>query len=182
MDISERGQNELKKVIMKRITQDNINRLANIMSSNLCELYFGIRTKFTEGKRLNVDFSNTWRIIQLFVTGIRSDCTFVQTLAKQIGINKNTVSDEKTSAINDRNKYLSRYKKQESCKMRRRLSTQAKNTLMGRNTRDKCRHRTEKLKPNEKASKKVKIKDKSQQKCSNCGQLGHTKSKCMQTI
>ena len=56
MDISERGQNELKKVIMKRITQDNINRLANIMSSNLCELYFGILTKFTEGKRLNVDF------------------------------------------------------------------------------------------------------------------------------
>ena len=50
MDISERGQIELKKVILKRITQDNIDRLANIMSSNLCELYFGILTKFTEGK------------------------------------------------------------------------------------------------------------------------------------
>ena len=66
MDINERGQNKLKNIIMKRIAQDNINRLTNIMSSNLCELYFGILTKFTKGKRLNVDFSNTWRIMQLF--------------------------------------------------------------------------------------------------------------------
>ena len=112
MDISERGQIELKKVILKRVTQDNIDRLTNIMSSNLCELYFGILTKFTEGKRRNVDFSNKWRVMQLFVAGIRSDCNFVQTLAKKIGIKKNTVSDEKTSTLNDRETYLSGYKKQ----------------------------------------------------------------------
>ena len=40
MDISERGQIELQTVTLKRICQDNIDRLANIMSSNLCELYF----------------------------------------------------------------------------------------------------------------------------------------------
>ena len=84
--------------------------------------------------------------MQLFVAGIRNDCNFIQTLAEQIGIKKNTVPDEKSSAINDRKKYLSGYKKQESCKMRRRFSTQAKNTLMGRNARDKCCHRSKKIK------------------------------------
>ena len=35
IDISERGQIEIKKVILKRITQDNIDRLANITSCQL---------------------------------------------------------------------------------------------------------------------------------------------------
>ena len=91
MDISEKGQVELKIVILKRVTKDNIGRITNIMSSNLCELCFGILTKFTEDKRLNVDFSNTCCVMQLFVAGIRSDFSFAQKIAEQIGIKKNIV-------------------------------------------------------------------------------------------
>ena len=55
MDISTNGQMALTKVIQSRLNVDNIDRLASILSSNCCEQYFGILVKYSQGKRLNLD-------------------------------------------------------------------------------------------------------------------------------
>ena len=63
MNVSLIGQNKLKSVISKRLTKDNVDKVAELMSSNLCELYFGVLSKYTEEKRLNVDSGDAWRIM-----------------------------------------------------------------------------------------------------------------------
>ena len=47
MNFSLTCQDELKQVIMKRITKENVDKQTEIMSSNLFELYFGVLAKFT---------------------------------------------------------------------------------------------------------------------------------------
>ena len=53
-------QNEVIKVITSRITEESVDKLEEITSSNLCELYFGVLTKFSEGKRMNLDHADAW--------------------------------------------------------------------------------------------------------------------------
>ena len=145
MNISTSGQHELKSVISKRLTEKNVDKVAELMSSNLCELYFGVLTKFTEGKRLNVDSGDAWRIMQYFVAGMRSDPNFVRNLAAEIGIANTTIAAKKEELRLKRKEYLSTYKQTEKAMFRRKVTKQAKNVLLGRNSRDKCRHEPDKL-------------------------------------
>ena len=52
MNISLKGQDTVQNEINKRITSENIDRIANLLSSNPCENYFGCLVKYSEGKRL----------------------------------------------------------------------------------------------------------------------------------
>ena len=72
MDISLTGQNEMKKVIISRLNSINLDKLDAILSSNGCENYSGVLVKFSQGKRLNLDQSDSWRVLQAFVAGLRS--------------------------------------------------------------------------------------------------------------
>ena len=181
MNISLIGQNEIKTIISSRITVDNIDKLAEIMSSNLCELYFGVLNKFSEGKRLNLDHADAWQIMQLFVAGILSDKEYTNRVSTDIGINKNTISNIKLSKMVSKKKYHSDYKRTEAAIFRRKLSKQGKNLLLGRNAKDKSRHIPDKLLIKS-TPKKRKKKSTSETKCSNCGRPGHTKSDCMEVI
>ena len=55
MDINIIGQNSMKKVISSQLSVANVDKLASILSSNVCENYFGILVKFSQGKRINLD-------------------------------------------------------------------------------------------------------------------------------
>ena len=70
MDLSCEGQDILTKVILSRITIENINSIAEILSSNRCENYFSVLVKYTEGKRINMDASDSWRVLHAFVAGL----------------------------------------------------------------------------------------------------------------
>ena len=149
MDVSETGQNELKSVIMTRITYANEDRLAIIMSSNICELYFGVLSKFSHGKKINLDHGDSWRVMQLFVVGLMSCNNFTTKISKEIGVSSSIVREKKTNTLSIRKEYMSKYKKQEITIFRRKLSKQAKNVLLAKNSREKQRHRPEKLKATE---------------------------------
>ena len=55
MDMSTKGKEKLIKVISSRLSIENLDKVFKILSSNLCENYFSMIVKFTEGKRLNTD-------------------------------------------------------------------------------------------------------------------------------
>ena len=55
MDVNLQGQLEMKKIISTRLTSENADKLAIILSSNFCENYFGVLVEFSEGKILNLD-------------------------------------------------------------------------------------------------------------------------------
>ena len=86
MDISLTGQNEMKKVITSRLNSTNLDKLAAILNSNVCENYFGVLVKFSQSKRLNLDHSDSWRVLQAFVAGLRSNKSFTQTIRIKTGV------------------------------------------------------------------------------------------------
>ena len=55
MDLSEEGCDRLIKVLMKRFNLESIDRIADMACSNSAEGFWGMVTKFSEGKRLNLD-------------------------------------------------------------------------------------------------------------------------------
>ena len=55
MDISSEGQQLLQKVMSLPLSIENLDVVARMLSSNICENYFAILAKHTEGKRINMD-------------------------------------------------------------------------------------------------------------------------------
>ena len=61
-------------------------------------------------------------------------------------------------------------------------SKQGKTLLLGRYSKDKCRHIPDKLKLVKATPKKRKNKTISETKCSNCGQMVHKRSDCIEVL
>lgn len=91
MNISLKGQDIIKNEIKKRLTRDNIYRIAKILSSNRCENYFGCLVKYSKGKILNVDATNTWHVHQAFVAGLRSNSNFTSDLMEELKLGNNLI-------------------------------------------------------------------------------------------
>ena len=62
---------------------------------------FGSLVKLTKGKRFNVDRSETWRIIQSFVVGLRSNANFISELRLTLGLESNAIRENKAQRIKD---------------------------------------------------------------------------------
>ena len=79
-DLSISRKLPLKQFISSRLNVDNIDCLASILRSNCREQYFGILGKYSQGKRLNLDKTDSWRVLQLFVAGLRINANFTSDL------------------------------------------------------------------------------------------------------
>ena len=86
MDISIIGQNSMKKVISSRLSAANVDKLASILSSNVCENHFGILVKFSQGKYLNLDQCDSWRGLQALVSGLCSNPDFTSEVRDKTGV------------------------------------------------------------------------------------------------
>ena len=179
MDISLEGQTELKSVIRKRLNVKNVDRLAKILSSNCCENYFSCLVKYSQGKRLNQDMTDEWRMLQYFVAGLRSNADFTSDLMTKLGLTESIVRNEMKALIKKRKSYDKERFLSEKTKNRRKCTKQVRNHLMGKDDSKMNKHRTDKMKPT--ASAKLNVtKKKKESKCGNCGQLGHTAQQCVQ--
>jgi len=58
MDLSEYGIGVLVRELMKRFNTKNIDKLAQMACGNSCEAFFGVLTKFSEGKHLNLEHTD----------------------------------------------------------------------------------------------------------------------------
>jgi hypothetical protein len=67
MDLSDYGIDRLEKEIKSRFNCKNIDKLAKMACSNSCEAFFGVLTKFAEGKRLNLEGKDLWKNMILLV-------------------------------------------------------------------------------------------------------------------
>ena len=83
MNISLVGHLEMRKMISKRSTIENTNKLASILSANLCENYFGILVKYSQGKIINLDQTDSWCVLQSFVAGLRSNVNLSKEICRK---------------------------------------------------------------------------------------------------
>ena len=178
MDISFAGQEILCNIILSRITLDNIDRIARILSSNVCENYFSMLTQFTHGKRKNTDFTDTWRVQQYMIAGLKSNANFTSLIFEKIGVSKSFIRTRYMERKVATRNYHKKYDCSEQQIARRKMTTQVRNHLLQKFEKNSGRHISEKVKPTETTDKSKKRRKKS--KCGNCGKLGHNRTNCVE--
>jgi hypothetical protein len=75
MSMDQEGKEMCIQAIQSRVNKNNIDQLAKILSSNICECYFSVLVKFSHGKRLNLGQSDSWEVLLNFVGGLMSHTT-----------------------------------------------------------------------------------------------------------
>ena len=132
MDISLTGQSEMKKVIISRLNSINLDKLDAILSSNGCENYSGVLVKFSQGKRLNLDQSDSWRVLQAFVAGLRSNKSFTQTIRIKAGVLPSLERDRQMYVVNKIKEQSRVDHATDLCKKSRKVTKQIRAHLMGK--------------------------------------------------
>ena len=136
----------------------NLDRIARILSSNCCEQYFGCLVKYSQGKRLNQDMTDSWRVLQYFVAGLRSNANFTSDLIEHIGLVPSHIRNEMKLKIKKNKEYQSKYHKEEKQIHRRKCTKAVRDHLMGKEESKKGKHKTDKMKPTVSAKKKTQRK------------------------
>lgn len=180
LSVNAKGQQYLMKIIASRVSEKNVDRLAKIRSSNVCENFFSCLSKFSHGKRLNLDQTDSWSVMQMFVTGLRSDGDFVDKVNAKLGIRSSVVREKERAKI-ERKRQLDRKRKAtDEYKEVRKLKSRKKDARMAEAASKKVAsscHKTDKMHPTE-SCKSSATNKKRKGKCSNCGTVGCRKNTC----
>ena len=193
MDLSIAGQSVLIEIITARLGEVNIDTVGKILSSNVCENYFSVLTKYSHGKRLNGNFTDTWRVQQAVVAGMIGNHKFVLEAMETLGVEQNEIRKRSSGKLIKRKLYQKKYHASDKQQKRRRLSDQVRAHALGKIENSKNRHQPDKVKPGENvasarkaasklAGKKTKARKQKTTKCGNCNQIGHNKTECQEPI
>ena len=63
MDLFEKGILKFEAILDRRFNNKTIGKIARCESSNACEGFFGTVMQFLEGKRLNLDQTDIWKVM-----------------------------------------------------------------------------------------------------------------------
>ena len=185
MDLSEKGILKLEAILDKRFNTKTIDKIARCGSSNACEGFFGTVTKFSEGKRLNLDQTDIWKaMLELAFCryGDASDCNSNvgrthKEIANLLGLNVTSV-EEKCMNVDQK---IRRKDKERNCSTkgnkRRTLASLTKAKRMGKESAKSTCHRSGKVPLRESALSK-KQSPKIMTKCGICLGIGHNAMKC----
>ena len=183
MSMGKVGQQRVYKEITTRLNASNIDRVALVLSSNDCENFFGMLAKYSHGKRIYFGQTDSWKVYQLLVAGLRSDDNFEDKILAHAGIASSYVRDVSTAKLVKKKQYHRDRKKTEKYKRRRKLGQYAKVRNAVKNSTAAARHRPNKQSPVNSCKNKrplanqpqKKVTRKRKAKCQNC-KVVHTGS------
>jgi len=179
LSIHREARNKVIHVIMQRVNLKNVDRLAMAMSSNLCEQYFSMLVKFSQGKRLNLCQSDAWKVVQLFVAGLSSDSTFIDKLLKEAGGSDSIVRSNSRTRIAHKKDVDAKRKKKDEYLFQKQAAKSMRLRCMEKEGASSAAHKPDKVKPTDACrSGKLGAKTRKPDTCSNCGQLGHKCHRC----
>jgi hypothetical protein len=186
MGIPADSRQQLEAIIKDKIKRENIERLARMMCSNLCENYMGCLVKYTEGKRLNFSQSDSWAVIQQFVIGLKSNDNYTTEILNRVGGTDSKTRQQSLKSIKDHKALLAERKKAPENKARRKASRSLALKRMNVESAKKEAHKSGKMDPREDGKSSVVAEPASETKgrkrkrpqCQNCGDVGHTARTC----
>lgn len=79
------GQKQVTAIITGKVDTKNVDRVAKCQNSNGPERTFGQVARITEGKRINVDMGDAYKVAAYQVAGVQSDADWDQNVAKMMG-------------------------------------------------------------------------------------------------
>jgi len=179
MSMDNASMEKVTKVIMSRIDRSNVDQIARVMSSNLCENYFSIMVKFSQGKRLNLGQSNSWAVLAHFVAGLRSNHDFSSQIMERFDIRPSDVRNKVRSHFAKRREYWKTWKQSDKYRKQRHLRKVLSSARMGKEAAKSSAHRSGKLNPKD-ACQAGSLTGQHGKKraCSNCREPGHTVENC----
>ena len=128
------------------LSNDNLDKVVKILSSNLYENYFSVLVKFTEGKRISTDKSNNWIVLQNFLAGLRTNADFSSMLLNKVGTCANGIINKRKEVLSRRKNYVDNHCKLKSTMEGRKLHRQHRNNLIGKYQKCSSKYKIEKLK------------------------------------
>lgn len=171
MDLSQNGMAVLEKEIKKRFNEKNIDKLAEMACSNSCEAFYSVLTKFSEGKRLNLEHTDLWKNMILLVfcrTGNIEETH--QELSDILGLDITSAETRRLASTSKKRKQNREMAESETGKRRRHESKITTAIRMGKED-SKTKHKSEKLSTTKQAKSEVKV-------CSKCHKFGHPTKDC----
>ena len=175
MGLSKEGISKLEKLIFKRVDGTNLDRVALILSSNRCENFFNRCVMHSEGKQLNLDQTDQWKIMLYTVLCQASNEHFTKSLSEQIGLEEENKIQKAGRAQILREKTLSsNCLASENAKSRRRHQKQIQDKHTVKET-TKDSYLSDKMSPKEngRVQQMARKRKVGPSVCSACGQSGH---------
>ena len=184
MSLDEDGMKALTAEIMARYSEESLEKLALGGCSNLSENFWGMNTKFSEGKRLNQDHSDLWEIINYLSFCRKGDGNIDNThdeVSEKLSLPITSPELRHQKIFGKKRKYDQHRQATEDYHRTRTLAKISKAYKMGKLEAKKC-HKSGKVPLGESAKSSVgdaKVeKAKAPRCCGSCNQPGHTVVRC----
>ena len=184
MSLSEDGISVLTAKLVWRFNDKTIDKCASGGCSNLSENFWNMNTKFSEGKRLNHDHTDSWEVVNKLSFCRKGEGNIEKThnqVADKLGLP--VLSPEVTYEATATKRSVKRLTMQHSTKfkLRRSFAKMSRDHRMGKIDTKKI-HRSGKVPLMESAKSSIgKAKQKSKtgpRQCSTCKQFCHTARDC----
>ena len=171
MELSYDGVRIIQNELMKRFNTKNIDKISEMACSNDCEGFFGVLTKFTEGKRLNLEHTDLWRNMIMLVfcrTGIIEETHHELSRLLNLG---STEIEVMRLMQNGKKRKRNKERSSSEAGKEARLVAKITNTIRMGKEDGKKKHKSEKLSTTKPTKSKVK-------RCTKCEQIGHATREC----
>ncbi|KAK1733538.1 hypothetical protein QTG54_015826 [Skeletonema marinoi] len=147
------------------------DKIAEMGCSNDCEASFGELSKFSEGKRLNLEHTDLWRsMIMLVVCRSRNIEKTHKELSELLGLEVTKIEEMRMTKKAKKRERNKNYSRSEAGKDARHTAKVTNAIRMG-NEDNKKKHKSEKLSRTKSTKSKIKH-------CTKCNQNGHTAREC----
>ena len=134
IDLSEEGSDRLKKVLTKRFNSEIIDWIAKMACSNSCKGFWGMATKYSEGKCLNLDQTDYWFSILEYCfcrSGGNIERTMIE-LSDELGLTVTPMEHEAMARHQRKREYDRKLNNSDAGKLRRQQAKIFKYVKMGK--------------------------------------------------
>ena len=183
LSLDKKGISDVTNILLKRFGPKSIDNSAAGGCSNFSEAFWNCLTKFTEGKRINVDHTDLWTSVNQLVFIRSGNGNIEQThqdISEQLSLPLSSISQQYRKRADEKQTKDQARAKSEQAKQARCISKITKSARMGKEeAKDRrSRYKTEKVKLSETQTSTMRKAPRSVPRCSKCGQPGHTKRSC----
>ena len=175
LQLNQKGMVRVLHEVTLRYNRKSIPTLAKCHTTNQVESLWNQVIKYSQGKRLNQNYSELWEVgVGIAVLNKSDPSKFILSLFTSLGLPESTNLASYRKKREHRRAKDRAYHQSDTAKATRRRSKVVKSN-MGRKPKSEYKYKPEKVHPGEEVSF---VRTKTARPCKNCSVLGHTASKC----
>jgi hypothetical protein len=179
MRLNDEGIRKIQDEILKRIGKKSIPKVTKGLTTNANEQMWGMTTKYSEGKRRNQNYSQSWEAsLNLVILKMVGNTSYLTKLHNRMGLSQSNTQKNnmaRLATFQDKKKAAKKKESYKGISGRRKLLKKCHGKVESKSHK----YKREKMAPSQARPKKTTAKKAGPRKCGNCGATdGHTKRFC----